>query len=69
MSTGTTLDIRSEEHAAFTGKNIEKEILISAAKIMKCGILQVWVFSLLNPSFNSPHTPFTMPSGSGQQLL
>ena len=69
MSIGTTLDIRSEEHAAFTGKNTEKETLTSAAKIMKCGVLQVWVLSFLNPSLSSPHTPSSMPSGSEQQLL
>lgn len=66
MSTGgTRLDIRSEEHAAFWGKNIEKKIVISAAKIMKCGVLQAWVLSFLNPSLSFSHTL----SGMWQQHL
>lgn len=66
VSTGETrLGIRSQEHAAFWGKNIEKGIVLSASIIMRCGVLQVWVLSFLNPSLSSSHTP----SGMWQQHL
>lgn len=56
-------DLRSMLH--FGGKSIEKGIVLSAAIIMRCGVLQVWVLSFLNPSLSSSHTR----SGMWQQHL